>query len=781
MKTFEKALLWTIKIALWIIPVLPFYVTPSLLFPFITGKNFAFRILVELAFAAWIGLVAAWPQYRPKPTLLFKAITVFVGIVFLADIFSPNPLRSLFSNYERMEGFMMIGHLYLYYLMLSTIFKTKRDWIVFFHVSLGASLAVSSVGALQKYCQNIAEHLASCKQWASALQSINVPLTSTQGGFRIDATIGNPTYFAAYLLFHLWIALLLVREYWKKTWRAALYGAVFLFELFITYLTATRGVTLALVAVVPFLFLVVVLNMRRALPRASAAVRKSIIGVLIFVVVVPLFLWAMRGTGVVQGSPVLRRLTDFSLTQGTIQDRFLIWGMSMRGALERPFLGWGQENYYLVFQKYYNPGLYSAEPWFDRSHNIIFDWLVHAGILGLAAYLGIFVVIFLGIIKGMRRGSMPFLLGLILLGMFITYFLQNLFVFDNLNTYLLFFAFLAYTGMNMPGGTREDAHAGGKSGRSASPAVTMGVTFAALIIFLPWMYFAHVKPIREGYALINALQVNAAKNTSSNILIGVFQSALAYRTFGDTEVREQLANMARDIPGDNRYTPDDQKKIADFAVDELKKQTAGDAKDIKHLLFLGSLIDHLLAVTLQKDAPLQKIIGNNEQRQYAQMAEDTLREAIRLGPNKQFTYVELSQLYAITGNGDRAVETLKKGWDFDRRFKAIAENLIVLAVLTGKKDIVAEIQKEYPLETLNETALARLGLAYRQISDFPNAVLVYAALVKSSPNDAKIRAIYAGLLAQTGHIEEARAEAIETGRLDPSLKDQVDHFLQVLP
>src|SRR3989338_10971912 len=120
-----------------------------MLFPFITGKNFTFRIIVEFIFVFWATLAIMHSEFRPRLTPLFKAATVFIVILFLADFFSPNPYRALFSNYERMEGFLMLFHLYLYFVMLASVFS-KREWMVFFHMTIFASIAVSYVALLQK-------------------------------------------------------------------------------------------------------------------------------------------------------------------------------------------------------------------------------------------------------------------------------------------------------------------------------------------------------------------------------------------------------------------------------------------------------------------------------------------------------------------------------------------------------------------------------------------------------------------------------------------------------
>ena len=89
---------WTIYICLAIVPFLAFYVAGfgvniewnSMLFPYITGKNFAFRILVEVAAAAWLMLMILNKDYRPKKSIILWVYSAFISILLLADIFSVN-------------------------------------------------------------------------------------------------------------------------------------------------------------------------------------------------------------------------------------------------------------------------------------------------------------------------------------------------------------------------------------------------------------------------------------------------------------------------------------------------------------------------------------------------------------------------------------------------------------------------------------------------------------------------------------------------------------------
>lgn len=743
MHKVERTFLWIVKIGLWLIPFLPLYISSSMLFPYITGKNFAFRAIVEAIFALWAALAYMRAEYRPRLTPLVKAVTVFVGIVFLADLFSPHPYRSFFSNYERMEGFMMLGHLYLYFLMLMSVFR-RRDWIVFFHMSLAASFLASGYGLLQRLGY----------------------YPSLQGGFRVDSTIGNPTYFAAYLLFHVWLLGIFLHRYWRVWWRVALYGALLGFELVMIYFTATRGVVLALVlAAIPFAGAIVVFwnRISGAVSRGGWSVRRKIVlAAFVCALVLPLLFWSIRKSDVIQQSQALRRLTNYSLREGTIQDRMMIWGMSLRGVRERPVLGWGQENYYLVFQKYFNPGLFGAEQWFDRSHNVFLDWAVHAGIPGLLAYLAIFGIFFHQIIALMRRERGAFFEGLLLIGLFATYFFQNLFVFDNLNSYLLFFAFLAY-GQYLV--VPQDIGAKGKIEKLHPRRARIFAALAGgmLIAVGVWGYMTIVQPVRESKSLIRALGAIQAR-ASIPQLGAAFADALRYGTFGDTEVHEQLAALARDVAGSESGTLDERKQFTEFALAEVRKETMRPAKDVKHLLFLESILTRALALDMR----------------YAEEAEAVGREAIGLSPAKQPAYYELAQFYLTVGRLKECVGVLQEAWHLEKSNYFAAGNLWTIAIFAGDKDAIADVKQSVPFRELGEQRMAAIARAYQQVKDFDGARETYAELVDVYPANPQYHATYAAFLAQAGKIAEARKETETAMKLDPKFEQEGRAFLRGL-
>src|SRR3989344_5236305 len=62
----EKMLRWIVLGGVFALPFIVFIVANNLFFPYITGKNFTFRIIVEIITGAWLALALVKPEYRPR-------------------------------------------------------------------------------------------------------------------------------------------------------------------------------------------------------------------------------------------------------------------------------------------------------------------------------------------------------------------------------------------------------------------------------------------------------------------------------------------------------------------------------------------------------------------------------------------------------------------------------------------------------------------------------------------------------------------------------------------
>src|SRR3989344_5726568 len=517
--TLNKILRWIVAIGGFAIPaVIPFIVTGSMFFPFITGKAFAFRIIVEIIFGAWLLLALCDKNYRPKFSWILGALGVFLFVILLADIFAENPLKAFWSNFERMEGFVSLFHMALYFLVAGATLINEKfwNWTNFFRLNILTSIVMSSYGFLQ----------------------LAGKITINQGGVRLDGTFGNATYLAGYMLMMIFLALFLFSKENNKWWKG-IYSVTIIFNLIILYSTATRGALLGLIGGLILTAVIIAI-----FEKQNKTLRKISIGVAVAVIALSGIFFAVRNTDFVQSRPSLARLTSISASNSDAQARFMVWNMAWQGFKERPILGWGQEGFNFVFNKYYNPDMYGREQWFDRTHSILFDWLVAGGILGFLGYYSILVMAFLYIWGFKKIPDSKFNFSVtekaLLTGLLAAYWFQNVFVFDNVVSYILFFSFLAYLhsdrSINIKKIESLPAVSEGDANRFYTPIV--------IIVLIVVLWFVNVKNILTSADLIKALSGQPGGITKN---LEYFQSALNRGSFADQEIREQLMQAATNV------------------------------------------------------------------------------------------------------------------------------------------------------------------------------------------------------------------------------------------
>ena len=300
------------------VPFLAFIVSSSMFFPFITGKNFSFRIIVEAMTALWLVLMLFDARYKPRKSWVLAMLAIFVGVVALSSLLGENFYRSFWSNYERMEGLVTYLHLLAYFLVLAGTMKTERIWNRLFHTTLFASAIIAFYGVSQLF-----------------------GILQTHQGNRLDATLGNASYLAVYMIFHIFLAMALF--YRARDYRKWIYLFIIILESFVLYHTATRG---AILGTIGGLFISWILIAILSSNKKSKLAHISLLAGIAVIITGFLFL---KTTNFVKTSPVLSRFAGISLTEGTTESRLTIWKMSWRGFKEKPIFGWGQENFNLVF------------------------------------------------------------------------------------------------------------------------------------------------------------------------------------------------------------------------------------------------------------------------------------------------------------------------------------------------------------------------------------------------------------------------------------------------
>jgi len=542
MKSIAK---WAVFVPLFIIPFLPLYVETSLFFPYIAGKGFAFRILVEIAAAGFVLLALADKAYRPKWSWTLLIYMALVAWMFIADLFAVNPDKAFWSNYERMDGFVTLIHVFVLFVVAGSVLSQKL-WKRWWLTVLAASSVVAIHGVLQL---------------AGTLQI-------HQGGVRLDANFGNAAYLAAYLLFIIAIALWQAIE--AKGWLRYVLFALATLQTILLFATATRGAVLGFVGAS-------VLGAVLWAFQSGKQGRRIGAGVLVGILVLIGGFYLARDSAFIQENPALTRIASISVADGST--RFTLWHMAFEGVMERPVLGWGHEGFGYVFTKYFDPSLYAQEPWFDRAHNVFIDWMVYGGI---PAFL-LFVALLISGVVGLWRAPLTKLERVMLTCALAAYAFQALFVFDNLLSYILAAGILAvaHAGTAKPWKALEELPVIPESTLTSAVAPTMLVLLAVTI------YFVNVPGIIGGQKLILAAR---SAQTPSEALVA-YKEALQSGTFAMQEVREQVIGYASNIVRASGVTDDVKQSALALAVPEIQKEFTRVPEDVRTRLMYAQVLE----------------------------------------------------------------------------------------------------------------------------------------------------------------------------------------------
>ncbi|MFZ1987923.1 MAG: O-antigen ligase family protein [Minisyncoccia bacterium] len=698
--------------ALFLIPFLPLIVTNSLFFPFITGKAFAFRILVEIAAAGWVLLALGDTKYRPRfswTLVLHGALVVWMAV---ADALAVNPHKAFWSNYERMDGWVTLAHLFVFFIVAGSVLTADKLWRKWWLTFLGVASIVSFYALFQ----------------AMGWFQIH------QGGVRVDATLGNAAYLAAYLLFAIAISCWQAIES-KGMLRYSLYGLIGL-EVIILFLTATRGAILGAVGAAVLAALLWMFEAGKR-ERKIAAV---ILG--IFILLVGGFL-SIRSSAWVQQEPTLARLASISLAEG--QTRFTIWRMALEGAKDRPVTGWGHEGFNYVFNTYYEPSMYNQEPWFDRAHNTFLDWLIAGGFPALLLFLALLASAVVALYRGTAsRGER-----VMLIAAFAAYAFQGLFVFDNLLTYVPLAALfaLAHAASARPIDRLMRLPTPDVSTLGSIALPVVGIVGAVLI------YMVNVPSVLAGQRLIHAL----SPQSDLSVNLSLFQETLAGGSFGLQEIREQLITYAASVAGQQTIPQETRSAFTALAVSEMNKELMRAPKDARLYLQLSNAYRAMGDLT---DA-IQAI--------------ETARV---LSPKKQQIYIQEGIAYWQSGNSQKAYELFNTAYELDPSFDDVAVYAAAGKFIAGDPKAGQTIlQNHFGTTTVDSDVLMYAYYEAKRYDDLVTFWEVRAAKEASANNNYQLAAAYA----VSGRNFEARALVLATIKKYPETAITGNAFLKQLP
>jgi len=307
----------------------PLVVHPSFFFPFVVPKTVFFWIFTEIIFAAWILLALSNRKFLPKLNPISISLGIFLIVTIFTSFTGVNLERSFWSTFERMAGTIHWIHLVMFFFVLTSTFRTLKDWKGLLGMSLISAAIVSALFLLEK-------------------MGVSLIPFNTQSG----STIGNSSFMAAYLLFNLFLGTYLFSKV-QDEWRKILYGIGLGLIVLTILFSQSYGVLVSMFGGI-FIILLAWLFFTRKIKFA-----KQLAGLFL---IAGIFLTGIIAWGTfMQNEAVLSKLPYFFSNEGTIGARRVVWEIAVQGIAERPILGWGPENFNVPFTKYFNPCLVTSK------------------------------------------------------------------------------------------------------------------------------------------------------------------------------------------------------------------------------------------------------------------------------------------------------------------------------------------------------------------------------------------------------------------------------------
>ena len=731
-----------LKYCVYATALMPLVIFSQYMSPFHFGKVIVFRSVVEIMLVLYLLLVWRERSYLPRRDKFFRAFLAFALAYTIATFASVNVYQSFWGTLERMGGAYSFWHYFIFYIILTSVLRTKEEWMTFLKITVGVGVLSAFYGFFQR--TDIAWFIGS------------------GGRSRIFGTIGNPALFAGYQILNVFLALVLGFGATKKIERNLLFVFAGIMSLAV-FMTAVRGSLLGL-----SIGLLVFAGLYFTQTHSKQA-RKVFIGLASIAIVFIGFAFTFKNTSFVQDSSYLRRVTDFSLSNYTVQTRFWAWQAGLKGWSEGPktiLVGWGPENFNVPFSKYFNPKFFNgpgSETLFDRAHNMFVETLVTTGLIGLLAYLSIFVVIFRSLWK-LKDKSEYRIPAIGFIAMTVAYIIHNAFIFDTSTNFLVFFSALGFMAwMNRPEPVRIESMR-----NPISQSVVIIVGFALTIGAGVLIYRTNIETAIANYATTRG--IIASWNSDFNGAVVKYKEATSYNVPGRYEYRNRFTQSLIDYSSASGVDMTASNVQAAFkeviALEE--KNTAENPNDYLPELYLSRL-----NIILGKSDP--KSPYNDEALKHSLKALTYSETFVR-------TYYEVGQGYLNKKDYPNAQIAFQKAVDLNPDVGISWWYLGVVEMQAGQVDkalvaMAMAIKKGYGL---SENDYLNLASIYVKNNDFQNLVAIYENLVKLKPTSAQYMASLAVVYAKVGRIDDAVAQARLAAQVDVNFTPEAKRFVESL-
>lgn len=445
----------------------PFALTTKVAFPAsFTHVMFMFTVIEVLVFLFLFKSLSEG-RLRYRKSVISAALITYIAVLILTAITGSLFGYAFWGNYTRMMGIVTWLHYTSFFFVLSSIMTSLKDWKNVFR-----TLALSSIVLV------LFSYLGRDGLGMSKLSFL------VQGG----SFLGNTSYAGAYELLIFFFSIIGLSVESDRRWKCA-----YIFSMLATFFNPDlfnfeiwKGVVSLKEAFrQPTLFL--------GMARSSQIIlwAGGIFTLILFgfhklkdikkTVVLSLVSLALLVGAYVYGFTQLvsdgSRLNTY-YAEHVDPIRPLVWKAAVSGFKERPLLGYGNGNFFFVYQEGLDAEMILLEdpPWFDRAHNIVLDELVNTGLLGILVMLLLSVLVLKESLRLYKRDRKFYFLLIPFIFFFHFLQLQTFFLVDS--SLLLMLVLLAF----LVSHAREDRYALFPEDKRYAAQIVMGAIIITVFI-----------------------------------------------------------------------------------------------------------------------------------------------------------------------------------------------------------------------------------------------------------------------------------------------------------
>lgn len=562
-------------------------------------------------------LILDWKEYKPKFTPVNIAVFLFWLSFGISTFTGVDAYHSFWDNHERMLGFFTITHYVIYFFVCTAVLKTWAEWRLALKIFLIAGSGVMFVGLLQVG---------------------NPDLLLNQGSNRVASTLGNPIYVGGYALFLSSMAILLFAKEKTLYWRWIL-GAMFLLAFANIFFSGTRGDILALGVAIPLTIFLLAISI-----RDNPKIKMYLWGSLIAFALLFGILYFNRQTDFVKDIPAVGRAINTSYSDIKASPRWIAWKIALQGWQVKPMFGWGPNNYFYVFNTYYNPLSLDhgyGETWFDNAHNIVLNTMAVQGTFGILVYLLLFVIAVSSLWLAYRKKHIDILLFVILSVYVISHLVENITVFENLTSYIYFMFVLAMvSSLTLIPNEKSEKTV------SVNNKISVGAFSTMLVLVFIFVFIFNIQPSRA-----NSKSLTAIKTLNQNppMALTAVEDALHFQSPHIDDIRSDISRSVVQISyslmqNQQQTQTDFLKNLVNICYTELHKNTDLHPLDIRNQMTLSQITQILAQL-------------NNDPNKMLE-AENYLKDALEKSPRRQQLIYSLSMLQMQLGKFNDAIKLL---------------------------------------------------------------------------------------------------------------------------